>query len=348
MRSPSSPWFACLLAVTGGTLVHASYAPSSAHACEDEAQVRWLPERTWPAACEREVPTDGLVFLEGAARDASTPGGEGALQVKIQRMVAGVATETIDGEVADVGQNAAVFRSQKPLAEGADYVVVAQRVSPDGTPLSVRFTSAFTTGRAALAPIAFQAEPTLQLESFDKELSVCDEADACGAKRCKSTGETAPANFVRIAVPPIEGGLTQRPYTVSATLTASSATGQAPLVATADVAAVQAGKRSYMVVEVPEGAHDAEGCVTITAKDVAGHEQKSAPVCLTLPPAAEQESAESTSEHIEALRLAPAAESEADAAEGCALGRRNTSAGGLAWLALALTVARLRTRKRST
>lgn len=347
MRSPSAPWFACLLAVTGGSLVHASYAPSSAHACDDDTQVRWLPERTWPAACEREVPTDGLVFLEGAAREEGTPGGEGALQVKIQRMVAGVATETIDGEVADVGQNAAVFRSQKPLAAGADYIVVAQRVSPDGTPLSVRFTSAFTTGSAGLSPIAFQADPTLQLESFDKELTVCDEPDACGEKRCTATGETAPANFVRIAVPPIEGGLTQRPYTVSATLTASSASGQAPLVATADVAAVQAGKRSYMVIEVPEGAHDGEGCVTITAKDVAGHAQQSNPVCLTLPPAPETATVSDTPEHVDALRLAPAVEGDADAAEGCALGRRNAPAGGLAWIALALTVARLRTRKRS-
>jgi len=56
---------------------------------------------------------------------------------------------------------------------------------------------------------------------------------------------------VRIAVPPIVGGVDLRAYSVSAKIVASFANGQAPAVATSDTTATQAGKRSFIVLELP-------------------------------------------------------------------------------------------------
>ena len=347
MKSPSPTWSACLLAALGSLLVHTS----SARACEGEVAARWVPERAWPGACETDVPTNGLVFLEGAARDAATPGGEGELRVFVQRMIGEVPQETYEGTLTHPDATSAVFKSARPLAPNTDYQLTAQRVSQDGTPLSVAFTSDFTTGSGSVPAPSFRAQPTLQLEAYDKELLKCD-ADACGEKSCVGTGEAVPARFVRVAVPAIGGGLTQRPYKVSTRLTASFASGQAPVVATAEEATVQAGKRSYALVEVPSLSEAANGCVTVTATDIAGNTVTSESVCTAL---ASDDGAEVRTEKAQepaALVYGDAAEEKgaglepADSAGGCAIGEGRTSANGLAWLALALTLSRVRSRKR--
>ena len=349
MKSPSPTWSACLLAALGSLLVHTS----SAHACEGEVAARWVPERAWPGACETGVPTNGLVFLEGAARDAATPGGEGELRVFVQRMIGEVPQESYEGTLTHPDATSAVFKSARPLAPNTEYQLTAQRVSRDGTPLSVAFTSDFTTGTGSVPAPRFRAQPTLQIEAYDKELQNC-EADACGDQHCVATGEAVPARFVRVAVPAIEGGLTQRPYRVSTRLTASFAGGQATVVATADEAQVHAGKRSYAVVEVPHLSADANGCVTVTATDIAGNSVTSEPVCTALTSDAAGGNAVSDKAQTEpaALVFRGAGEEDADglapadSAGGCAIGEgRSTSANGLAWLALALTLTRIRSRK---
>ena len=348
MKSPSPTWSACLLAALGSLLVHTS---SAARACEGDVAARWVPERAWPGACETGVPTNGLVFLEGAARDAATPGGEGELRVFVQRMIGEVPQETYEGTLSHPDGTSAVFKSARPLAPNSEYQITAQRVSRDGTPLSVAFTSDFTTGSGSVPTPSFRAQPTLQLEAYDKELQKCD-ADACGEKHCVTTGEAVPARFVRVAVPAIEGGLTQRPYKVSTRLTASFASGQAPVVATSEDATVQAGKRSYAVVEVPSLSEPANGCVTVTATDVAGNSVTSDPVCTALAAEAPGEAASDKTQAPAALVYGDSSEdasaglTPADSAGGCAIGEGRTSGNGLAWLALALTLTRVRSRKR--
>lgn len=345
MTSSSHAWSAGLLVALAPLLASASPARAS----EGDGAVRWLPERSWPGACETDVPTNGLVFLEGPAREASAPGGDGTLHVFVQRMEGETPLETITGTVSYPDATSAVFRAAQPLAPNADYQLTAQRVSPDGTPLSPSFTSDFTTGSRTLAGPAFRAAPTMQLEAFDKEVERCDAPASGGDARCVPTGETTPARYLRVAVPAIEGGLAQRPYAVSAALRASFGDGQAKVVAAAEEA-VQAGKRSFMLIEVPALPADAQGCVTVSARDLAGNTVDSEPVCTQLDAAVDDVAGEAAplqyaqagGEGAEAAGALPA-----DAAGGCAVGTRGAGAGSLAWLALALTLSRARFRKRA-
>ncbi|MET0344236.1 MAG: hypothetical protein ABW252_24685 [Polyangiales bacterium] len=337
MTSPSTTLSLGLLAAFAPLLASAS----PAHAADAEPAVRWAPERSWPGACETDVPTNGLVFLEGAARGSDLESGEGTLRVFVQRMEGESPVETIDGNVSFPDATSAVFQASHALAPNADYQLTAQRVSPDGTLLSAPFTSDFTTGSNTLAAPSFRGAPTMQVEAFDKELERCDGA------RCVPTGETEPARFLRVAVPAIEGGLAQRPYAVSAALSASAHGSQAKVVATADDAAVQAGKRSFMVIEVPALPENVEGCVTVTARDLAGHEVRSEPVCTQLAAAAESEGEASALQYAQGGDAEAEAAMPADTAGGCAVGTRGAGAGSLAWLALALTFSRARFRKRA-
>jgi hypothetical protein len=344
--------------LVAGLVVSLSCVASHAAAleCEGAANPSWTPQRSWPAACEPDVPTDGFVLLEGDALEGATASGEGALSVTLQRMHEGVALETFDGQLTYPDATSALFRSARPLAASADYQITAQRVAPDGRTLGERFTSKFTTGVRSLAPLTFHAAPELSIEQFDKEVVACT-TDACGAKHCEGTDESVPATFARVAVPPIQGGIEQRPYAVAASLTLGGSTQAAP-VATSDSAATQAGKRSYLVIEVPRDTQAREACVTVSATDLAGRKTSTPPVCVALP----------EPEPLPALaRTSPTSESAASAlasspgfddvtgeqqsagadAGGCAIGATGRGANGLGWLALVLTLARLRSRKRA-
>jgi hypothetical protein len=374
MRSLLSPRLLSPIAVIAGLLVQLPQAAASD--CAGEPAQRWNAERSWPSSCELGVPTDGFVLLEGNALSADAPGGEGELQVFVQRVSAGEVLETFLGQVASTGPTSALFRSERPLLANADYVIVARRVAADGSPSGASYTSAFSTGSEALAPISFRHPAELQLESFQNELKRCTN-DACGKAHCEATGESAQARLVRIAVPPIDGGITQQPYALSAKLTLS-ASGQAPAVATSDTVATQAGKRSFIVIELPPLASLTEGCVTLTAKDVAGHETQLEAGCLELsadasaivevsaevvppqptPTPASEESATAASVAVGAIEEVDSFEQSVDAvgadedgavaaeAEGCAVGPARGQLGSFAWLALALTLTRLRSRKR--
>lgn len=334
-------------------------APSARAAeCEAEPQVRWVPERSWPSSCELDVPTDGYVLLEGAALADDAQGGEGQLDVFIQRVEQGVVLETYPGSVAQVATASALFHSERALSPQSNYVIVARRLGSDGAELGERFTSAFTTGERALAPLSFAPDASLALERFEESVKDC-ESDACGQLRCQPTGETRRARLVRIGVPAIEGGITQRPYTVSATLTRADAREQAPAVATSDSVVAQAGKRSFLTVALPDD--DArEACVTITARDIAGHTGTLAVGCLTLDEADSEQAGEQGAEHDAKSTgaLASAADDEsgfvatndllavADSGGGCTLAADGAAPSGLTLLALGSLLLRLRARKR--
>lgn len=365
MTSPSLFRLTSLLTVAGlSTFASHAYAASC-----DEPASRWVPQRSWPSACELNVPVDGFALLEGDAIPDGAAGGEGELQVHVQRMSGGTPVEVIAGSITQVDATSALFRSERALQPQADYVIVAKRVA-GGAVERATFTSSFTTGSQALAPVAFRAATAeLTLEQHEKALKQC-ESDGCGGTRCTATGETAKARLVRVAVPAIEGGISQRPYSVSAQLTLAGGE-QAPPVATSDTVATQAGKRSFLVVELPAIASDTQGCVAIQARDVAGHEAKLQAGCLDLAADAQPAAAQAGSEASPAVTTESAAaqaeplaldredtlDAEGDGLEandgaataegsGCALGGSPRAAGSFAWIAVALTLTRLRSRRR--
>lgn len=339
MRPLLVPGFA-LLAL--GSLGASS--PSSAAACEGDS-VRWNPQRSWPIACEADVPLDGLVLLEGDALAADLPGGEGPLEVVLSQMEGGEARARYLGEVTSIAPDAALFRSERELLPHTDYQLTARRLGSS----EAAYTSKFTTGERRLAPLTLQAAPTLQVEQYDEAPKQCTR-DGCGVERCQESGEPVATRAVRIAVPAISGGIEQRPYVVSAELTRAQG---ASVVASSDSVATQANRRSFLLVAVPRELPAGEACVTLRARDVAGHELRSAPVCTTLP-ALEQppvsgaaSEGPSASEPL-ALRESVEPVSAEHNAEGCAIGRSEQRLQGLGWLALGLTLARLRSRKRAT
>ena len=358
---------ALLVAAASLTLQTSS---ASAHAtCADDTATRWVPQRAWPSACEPDAATDGLVLLEGDALPVGQPGGEGQLQIVVQRMNAGAVVETYPGKVSRLDAAGALFQSDRPLAPQAQYQITAVRVDLDGSALGNKFSSAFSTGTHALAPLTFASAATLRYEEADTERFEC-VLDGCGQKHCLPGDETVHVKSVRIAVPPINGGVELRPYAVSAKLVASFSNGLAPVVATSDTAATQAGKRSFLVVELPALPSDATGCVTINATDVAGHTVASEPVCTSLrgdeqpydkeisaPKLDSQlayaqttEASTDTDDKSQALPSVSATSPEAAVDEastqGCSVGRAQSNLGSAAWLVLAMTLVRFRASRR--
>jgi len=365
MSPRSSARLSCLLGSLACLVLHSA---STASACDAEPAVRWVPERAWPSACEPSALTDGFVLLEGDKLPAGTGGGEGELHVVIERMIQGQVAETFPGKVIKTDAISALFKSDRPLPAHADFQVSAQREAADGSALSAKFTSAFTTGEAALPALTFAGEPTLKLEEAEQEHFDCSK-DACGDETCKSTGELELVKSLRIAVPTIQGGIDLRDYAVSAQLVASFANGQAPVVATSDTTDTQPGKRSFLVLDVPPLDLVAEGCVTITATDAGGHTVQSTPVCVALPAdvgpgfgsgvqllngdareaaqgegAAQEKSDLDSTEYGTSTDALTESSASVSGAQGCSVGRDGGSAGTLGWLALGLTLVRLRKR----
>jgi hypothetical protein len=342
---------------------------SPAQACADDPAARWVPQRSWPSACEPDAFTDGAVLLDGDAIPSYSLGGEGELKVLIQRMVAGAPVEDFQGAVSFPDETSALFQADRALPAAADFMITAYRASIDGSPIGDKFTSAFTTGARALAPLNMATEPTLSYEESDRKRHSCSP-DACGEPRCTTSDEREHVRSLRVAVPEITGGIEVKPYHVTAELVATSVAGQAPAVATSDSAATQADKRSYFVLDLPALQEAAEGCVTIHVRDVAGHSVDSKPVCMkfdadsTAQPARDDalgadnqvkittRDAWADEDQLEELELsstvdeATAAPQQASAG-GCAIGQTRAGVGVLGWLGLALSAARLRSRKQS-
>lgn len=380
MTALFAPRLTCLSLTVAGLLLSVSDATASD--CKSARAARWNPERSWPSSCEVGVPVDGYVLLEGDALDEASAGGDGRLEVVVQRVSAGVALETYAGTLSEVDETSALFRSERPLVANADYVIVARRVGSDGAPIGESFSSAFTTGTQNLEALRFRHGAQLQLETFEKPRKECVQ-DECGVAQCTPTGEQTTARLVRISVPPIDGGIGQKPLKVTAQLTLN-APSQAPVVATSDSVATQAGKRSFITVELPPLANAAEACITLHAQDVAGHEARLEAGCValaadTVPAAAapvpdepampsavapSAPSAPSTSpavaalggpaqtttsiESIDARDLHEGLDDAAaeGASEGCSAASSGRGLSHFAWLALALAIVRARARRR--
>jgi hypothetical protein len=358
----------CLLASLGAA-ASLSLCARPAEACAPETAARWMPERSWPSHCEPDAVTDGAVLLDGDAIPEHVLGGNGELRVLVQRMVEGAPVEDFSGKISHPDGTSALFLSDRPLPASTDFQITAYRAGIDGTQIGDRYTSAFTTGTRALAPLAFASEPTLSYEESDRKRHTCSE-DACGEQRCEATDEVQHVRSLRVAVPEITGGIDVKPYQVTAELVATFATGQAPAVATTDSAATQADKRSFFVLDLPPLAQAAKGCVTVSVRDVGGRTLKSEPVCMEFdsddePDAPDTLGADSQIKittqddgdlepdvDVEELELSTSTDSasaepnmQTASAAGCAIGRAGGSVGNLGWLGLALTLARLRRRR---
>jgi hypothetical protein len=349
------------------SLALAAWPTSSAQACANDPAARWVPQRSWPSACEPDAYTDGAVLLEGDAIPSYTLGGDGELKVFVQRMVQGAPVEDFTGKVSFPDETSALFQADRALPPAADFMITAYRASIDGTPIGDKFTSAFTTGTRALKPLAMASEPTLSYEESQRKRHSC-ETDSCGESRCSTSDELVHVRSLRVAVPEITGGVEGKPYRVSAELVATFGAGQAPAVATSDSAATQADKRSYFVLDLPALSEAAEGCVTIHVHDVGGRVLDSKPACMKFDPdhAAQPAPGDAlgadnqikittqaeVDEELEELEFsttvdeATAAPQEASVG-GCAIGQTRGGASVVGWLGLALTLARLRPRRRS-
>ncbi|MET0287816.1 MAG: hypothetical protein ABW352_25230 [Polyangiales bacterium] len=352
-----------------GAVALTAMTTSPVQACANEPAARWVPQRAWPVTCEPDAFTDGTVLLEGDAIPSYTLGGDGELKVLVQRIVDGAPVEDFQGKVSFPDETSALFQADRALPASSDYLITAYRASVDGTPIGDKFTSAFTTGTRSLAALAMASEPTLSYEEADRKRHSCG-VDACGEPLCTTSDELVHVRSLRVAVPEITGGLQGKPYRVTAELVATFGAGQAPAVATSDSAATQADKRSYFVLDLPPLAESAEGCVTIHVIDVAGHSFDSKPVCMKFdadhapqPANADLLGAENqikittrgeqpeVDESYEELELSSSVDDATATQEasmgGCTIGRTNGGAGIVGWLGLALTLARLRPRKRS-
>jgi len=328
-----------------------------ADVCGTEGMTRWTPQRSWPSACASDVATDGLVLLEGDALPSYALGGDGELHVTVERIVQGQAVETFEGKVSYPDPTSALFQSNRPLAPQSDYQITALRGAAQDVG---RFTSAFSTGTRTLDALTFQGAPSVTFEEVEGARSEC-VIDACGKKNCKPGDDAVQLKSVRVAVPPVAGGVDVRPVSIAANLVATFADGTAPRVATSDAVATQAGKRSFIVIELPALPSNAQGCVTITATDVAGHALTSEPICTALP--ADEQPYDDDVEDVAVVdKLAhttdPSTADEVDlesasiephveaSAGGCAIGTSSATFGNLGWMAAALTLAGLRSRKR--
>jgi hypothetical protein len=359
-----------LLALIGAVASQALLT-SDAAACASEPAARWVPQRSWPSACEPDAYTDGVVLLDGDAIPAYSLGGQGELKVLVQRMAAGAAVEDFSGKISFPDGTSALFQADRPLPAASDFMITAYRASVDGSPIGDKFTSAFTTGTRSLAPLSMTGEPTLAYEESDRRRHSCS-ADACGEQHCTTSDELVHVRSLRVAVPEITGGIEGKAYQVSAELVATFDAAQAPAVATRDSAVTQADKRSYFVLDLPALPAAAQGCVTIHVKDVGGRTLDSKPVCMKFDPdfapqpaddsalgAASQIKVTTSAQQpedneLDQLELSSSVdEATADpkvveaSAGGCTIGRTSGGASVLGWLGLALTVARLRPRKRS-
>ncbi|HEX5661016.1 MAG TPA: hypothetical protein VFX59_27680, partial [Polyangiales bacterium] len=345
----------------------AALPASSARACAGEATARWVPQRSWPSACEPDAFLDGAVLLEGDAIPSYTLGGDGELKVLIQRVVDGAPVEDFAGKLSFPDETSALFQADRALPPATDFIVTAYRASIDGTPIGDKFSSAFTTGTRTLAPLALASEPTLSYEESDRKRHSCT-TDACGSSRCETSDELVHVRSLRIAVPEITGGVEGKPYRVSAELVATFGAGQAPAVATSDSAVTQADKRSYFVLDLPALPEAAEGCVTIHVHDVSGRVLDSKPTCMKFDPDDAAQPAPSSALGADSqVKITTQGEVDADfeelelsstvdeatagpvqaSAGGCAIGQTRGGASVVGWLGLALTLARLRPRKRS-
>lgn len=341
----ASPSIRFLLAACGSLTLPCA----SALACEDDT-TRWKPERSWPTSCETDVPTDGFVLVAGDALAAGTAGGEGPLEVAIERVEDGVPVETFPGMLSYPDGTSALFHTTRPLAPSASYVLSAVRIGPDGQPLGARFTSAFTTGTRTLPPLRFASTVSATVEEGERDIEEC-VADACGDELCEATGETVRGQLVRVAVPALEGGLSLKPYSLHAELTERAEGEQAEVVATSKPFATQAGEPTYVVLHVPPHARETQGCVTVHVTDIGGHQTASEPVCFALAPFPSSD-ADSSDEAALLYARSGGDEDEGDrnaranAAAGCAVTAGTASASQLGWLALVLMLVRLRWRRR--
>ncbi len=351
-------------------LLGAALPTGVAQACASDPAARWVPQRTWPSTCEPDAFVDGAVLIEGDAIPSYTLGGDGELKVFVQRVESGAPVEDFAGKLSFPDDTSALFQADRTLPASSDFVITAYRASVDGSPIGDKFTSAFSTGTRTLGSLALASEPTLSYEDAVRKRHTCS-TDSCGQSRCLTSNELVHVRSLRVEVPEITGGIDTKGYRVSAKLVASFGAGQAPAVATSDSPATQAGKRSYIVLDLPAMPEQAEGCVTIHVEDVGGRSVDSKPVCMKFdaddaqqpadgsalgadsqikittrgePEDAELDELELSSTVDEATEGPQAAQASAG---GCAIGRTQGGLGTLGWLGLALTVARLRPRKRS-
>jgi hypothetical protein len=238
-----------------------------------QARARAEPaEPLWPPDCTRDMPRDGLVLLDREALGSAQDSGGAApdtLEVRLLRSADGA---PVDGALAtpDWGTTSLLpWRSQAPLEADTEYKIEVRRKDAQAVVSEPGLSGYFTTGSAFLAPLAFSGRPAVRLL----------------AQAPRAAAEPAPELLlVRIALPPLSGGLAQRTLRVTAAW--SERPGHEPtegLRARHEQSAIPGETLGFeLEAQLGDAAH--ERCLEITARDDLGHELALEPeLCVSLP-----------------------------------------------------------------
>lgn len=222
----------------------------------------------WPPDCTRDMPRDGLLLLDRTIVGGAAAGAQ-ALEVRLQRtsdgaIVAGALVPPEGGE-----EPLLHWQSDAPLDANTEYKVEARPRT--GEDLAEPILSGyFTTGTGFLAPLAFSGRPAVRL------LARAPEQPASAL-----APETV---LVRIALPPLTGGLPQRALHVSAAWSELREAERAAGLRGQHAREAEPGETLGFELEAELGDAPSERCLEITARDDLGEELAlDPPLCVSLP-----------------------------------------------------------------
>lgn len=251
-----STWVVFLLALAH---THAFARPAAARA----------DQPLWPPDCTRDMPRDGLVLLDPSA--LGLPAAEPAtaaqmLEIRMLRTSDGTPVAgTLEAPDPQTG-SLLRWRSHAPLHAHTEYKIEARQAPSQEMALS----GYFTTGESFLAPLAFSGRPALRLMA---------RAPAPAAD-----GAEVESILVRIALPPLTGGLAQRALQISVAWSEGDDDELAAGLRGRHEQAAVPGETLGFELEAQLRDAPSERCLEIVAHDDLGQEVALDPaLCVSLP-----------------------------------------------------------------
>jgi hypothetical protein len=252
-----STWVVFLIALT-----HASAQSAAAHA----------DQPLWPPDCTRDMPRDGLVLLDPSALGLAAPAEPATaaqtLEIRLLRTADGTAVAgTLEAPDPATGPLLR-WRSQAPLHANTEYKIEARHVATEAMALS----GYFTTGDSFLAPLAFSGRPALRLMARAPEPAG------------EPHGAQVESVLVRIALPPLAGGLTQRALQVSVAWSEADDSERVAGLRGGHEQAALPGETLGFELEAQLRDVPSERCLEIVARDDLGQQIALDPaLCVSLP-----------------------------------------------------------------
>jgi hypothetical protein len=233
-----------------------------------QSAAAYADQPLWPPDCTRDMPRDGLVLLDPSALGLAAPTEPATaaqtLEIRLLRTSDGTAVSgTL--EAFEPGTDSLLrWRSQAPLHANTEYKIEARHLASQAMALS----GYFTTGESFLAPLAFSGRPALRVMARAAELD--------GAQR--------ESVLVRIALPPLTGGLAQRAVQVSVAWSETDDSERAAGLRGGHEQAAVPGETLGFELEAQLRDAPSERCLEIVAGDDLGQAVALDPaLCVSLP-----------------------------------------------------------------